>query len=219
MRDSGSDSLLVELIQAVSRLRLKGDAKKGDAPGTDKAILWNLLSHVSWRDGRGARTSLATMASECCLSKSTVKRGLARLVEVHKVVKLQEKATPRKPAVYALDLAALSKVRQIAESVKGSHGATSQGSHHATPDVAEGSHGAQQGAHGECSGGVTVNPDLPSDLPLGTRRADARDFSEARKDLKGDWFEECKQVHGGACGLSQYAHGIQMDMDAVRRRA
>lgn len=34
-----------------------------------------------------------------------------------------------------------------------------------------------------------------------------------------DWFEECKQLHGGACGLSRYAHGLRMHVEAVAAAA
>jgi hypothetical protein len=31
-----------------------------------------------------------------------------------------------------------------------------------------------------------------------------------------DWFEECKEVHGGACGLNRYWHHTRMEMEKAK---
>jgi hypothetical protein len=33
---------------------------------------------------------------------------------------------------------------------------------------------------------------------------------------KEDWFDECKRVHGGACGLSRWRHHDQMQIAKLR---
>lgn len=34
-------------------------------------------------------------------------------------------------------------------------------------------------------------------------------------EYNGDWFEECKAVHGGECGLDKYKHAVKMRSSAV----
>jgi hypothetical protein len=47
---------------------------------------------------------------------------------------------------------------------------------------------------------------MDEDVPVSRRQADGRI----------DWFEQCKQVHGGECGLDRYRHMTRMQMEQVR---
>lgn len=47
------------------------------------------------------------------------------------------------------------------------------------------------------------------------RRPAAAVSSKTRNEPQTDWFEECQRLHGGLCN-GQYAHGLQLRIDAQR---
>lgn len=47
------------------------------------------------------------------------------------------------------------------------------------------------------------------------RRPAAAVSSQTRHEPQTDWFEECQRLHGGLCN-GQYAHGLQLRIDAKR---
>ena len=41
------------------------------------------------------------------------------------------------------------------------------------------------------------------------------EYENERRKPENDWWEECKQLHGGTCG-GQYRHHVQKQLDAAR---
>jgi len=54
---------------------------------------------------------------------------------------------------------------------------------------------------------------------IGTTKPAARPRTLGPSYADDDWFEECKRLHGGACGLDRRAHAHQLDMDAAKAQA
>lgn len=44
------------------------------------------------------------------------------------------------------------------------------------------------------------------------------EYKTAQPEPAEDWFQECKRIHGGACGLSQHAHHIRKVIDEEKAK-
>jgi hypothetical protein len=136
---------------------------RGVQSASELAVLLSLVFHVDWDTARDAWPSIEVIAAESRVSRSTVKRVLARLLREHYII-VQAPPSPRRPATYALNLRRLAMVQvPLAQGVHGEPSAHSdRGERRDTQGVhgePQGVHGEPQGVHGDLSRGFTMNPD------------------------------------------------------------